>query len=147
MLTPIVLRALSVSDRALGRAIRRAVFVEEQAVSPELELDEIDDACQHFLVRVGDEAVAAARARETAQGWKFERVAVSKAHRRGAVGKALVQHMLTAVPPGVPVYVHAQEGALGFWERLGFVAEGPRFFEASIAHRKMFWRAAAPSAE
>jgi predicted GNAT family N-acyltransferase len=139
----VVSRALSASDRALGRAIRRAVFVEEQSVSPELELDAIDDACQHFLVRVDGEAVATARARSTAEGWKFERVAVSKAHRGSAVGKALVRRMQAEAPHGALVYVHAQEGALGFWERLGFIAAGPRFFEAGIAHRKMRWSAGA----
>jgi predicted GNAT family N-acyltransferase len=135
----LVSRALSASDRALGRAIRRTVFVEEQSVPPELELDEIDDACEHFLVRVGGRAVATARARATAEGWKFERVAVDEAHRRSAVGRALVEHMQAEAPLGALVYIHAQEGALGFWERLGFVAEGPRFFEAGIAHRKMLW--------
>lgn len=117
--------------------------MDEQAVPAELELDAIDDACQHFLACVDGVAVATARARSTSHGWKFERVAVSKAHRRGAVGTALVQRMQAEAPRGAPVYVHAQEGALGFWERLGFVAQGTRFFEAGIAHRKMYWSAAA----
>jgi predicted GNAT family N-acyltransferase len=131
--------ALSAADRALGRAIRHAVFVEEQAVPIELELDGLDDACQHFLARVAGQAVATARARTTAHGWKIERVAVIPAQRGRSVGATLVRRMLVAAPEGLRVYVHAQESALGFWQRLGFVAEGPGFVEAGINHRLMTW--------
>ena len=131
--------ALSAEDRALGRAIRHAVFVQEQAVPAELELDGLDEACQHFLARVAGQAVATARARSTARGWKIERVAVIPEQRGRAVGAALVRYMLGAAPEGLAVYVHAQESALGFWQRLGFVAEGPGFVEAGIAHRLMVW--------
>jgi predicted GNAT family N-acyltransferase len=136
-MTPRVLPALSEADRELGRAIRRSVFVDEQGVPADLELDALDDSCQHFLVRLGSEAVAAARARTTEQGWKLERVAVLESHRGRAIGATLVRHLLDGAPPGLTVYVHAQETALGFWERAGFRAEGPRFFEAGILHRLM----------
>jgi predicted GNAT family N-acyltransferase len=129
--------AVSEADRALGRAIRHAVFVQEQAVPVELELDGLDDVCQHFLARVAGEAVATARARATPRGWKIERVAVVPAQRGRSVGAALVRRMLGHAPEGLVVYVHAQESALGFWQRLGFVAEGPRFVEAGIGHRLM----------
>ena len=36
-------------------------------------------------------------------------------------------------------YLHAQEAVVGFYERLGFVVEGERFFEADIPHVAM-WR-------
>jgi len=134
-----VAAAVSEADRALGRAIRHAVFVQEQAVPPEVELDGLDDEAEHFLARVGREAIATARARSTARGWKIERVAVLRAERRRSVGAALVRRMLAQAPEGVTVYVHAQEGALGFWQHLGFVAQGDRFFEGGIAHRLMEW--------
>lgn len=131
--------AVSDEDRALGRAIRHAVFVQEQAVPAEHELDGLDDACLHFLARVAGQAVATARARSTPRGWKIERVAVVPAQRGRSVGAALVRRMLGHAPVGLVVYVHAQESALGFWQRLGFVAEGPGFVEAGIAHRLMVW--------
>jgi predicted GNAT family N-acyltransferase len=135
-----VARALTDAELALGRAIRHSVFVDEQHVPPELELDGLDDQCEHFLARSGGgEAVGTARARSTARGWKLERVAVLKAERGRAVGAALVRHMLSQAPAGVVVYIHAQESALGFWQRLGFIAEGPRFEEAGIPHRVMQW--------
>ncbi|MEO1007708.1 MAG: GNAT family N-acetyltransferase [Planctomycetota bacterium] len=35
------------------------------------------------------------------------------------------------------LYCHAQETAIGFYEKLGWAGEGPRFMEAGIEHLKM----------
>src|SRR5438105_1409346 len=40
--------AESEAERALARAIRHAVFVEEQGVPVEEEIDGLDDQCRHF---------------------------------------------------------------------------------------------------
>jgi len=129
--------AVSDAEREWGRRIRHAVFVVEQAVPAEVEVDGLDPGCAQFLVRAGGVPVATARARVTGSGYKLERVAVLPLHRRRAVGMALVRHMLETAPAGVVVYVHAQEGALGFWERAGFDAAGPSFEEGGISHRLM----------
>ena len=138
--------AESESDRALARSIRHAVFVEEQGVPVEHEIDGLDDQCRHFLVRRrlengSRQAVATARARVTARGWKIERVAVLREQRGRSVGAALVRHMLGAAPEHQVVYIHAQQSAIGFWQRVGFAVEGPEFFEAGIPHRLMLWTA------
>lgn len=127
----------------LVRAIRQAVFVEEQGVPAELEVDGRDAESVHFLARLGTLPVATARARHTSGGWKVERVAVLAPQRGLGVGMSLVRHVLEQAPAGVLVYVHAQQSALGFWERAGFVAEGMSFEEAGIAHRRMCFRGAA----
>jgi predicted GNAT family N-acyltransferase len=119
------------------RAIRHSVFVEEQAVPVEVEVDGLDGVAEHFLGRFGPLPVATARARRTPRGWKIERVAVVGAQRRTGAGMALIRHVLASAPPDTLVYVHAQEGALGFWQRAGFVAEGPSFEEGGITHRWM----------
>lgn len=138
-----VARASS-AELELVRAIRRAVFVEEQAVPVEVEADGRDDEAAHFLARLGELPVATARARQTPKGWKVERVAVLAPQRQLGVGMALARHVLEQAPAGAVVYVHAQEGALGFWERAGFVAEGPSFEEGGIPHRWMVFRGGAP---
>jgi predicted GNAT family N-acyltransferase len=132
-----VVVAESDAQHAAARAIRHAVFVQEQAVPADLEIDGRDEACAHFLAYLSDQPVAAARARVTSKGWKLERVAVLKQYRRQAVGMALVQRMLEAVPVGATVYVHAQESALGFWQRAGFASRGEAFEEGGITHRFM----------
>lgn len=129
----------------LALAIRRAVFVDEQGVPAELEADGKDQGAEHFLARQGALAVATARARRTDRGWKIERVAVLGAQRRCGVGMALVRGVLALAPAELVPYVHAQESALGFWQRAGFVAEGPSFEEAGIRHRWM--RFARPAGE
>jgi predicted GNAT family N-acyltransferase len=121
----------------LVRAIRRSVFVEEQAVPALVEADGLDGVAEHFVARFGSLPVATARARHTARGWKVERVAVLGPQRGAGVGMALVRYVLASAPPGELVYVHAQESALGFWQRAGFVAEGPSFEEGGISHRWM----------
>lgn len=128
---------VSAPELDTARAIRHAVFLEEQAVPVEVEVDGLDGDAEHFLARLGSLPVATARARRTARGWKIERVAVLRPQRQLGVGRVLVQQVLEHAPPGLEVYVHAQEGALGFWERMGFVAQGPRFEEGGIAHRRM----------
>jgi predicted GNAT family N-acyltransferase len=135
----------SASDLDAVRAIRRTVFVEEQAVPADVELDGLDEAAEHFIARLGSLPVATARARRTSKGWKLERVAVLGAQRGMGVGLALVEHVLAHAPLGALVYIHAQESALGFWQRAGFVAEGPSFQEGGISHRWM--RRVSPSTE
>ena len=132
-----VARAQSPSDLATAHQIRNAVFIVEQGVPAELEVDGLDPTCDHFLAWSHGVAVATARTRRTSKGWKLERVAVLADHRGKAVGTALVHYVLEALPGDASVYIHAQESALGFWERAGFTLQGPRFDEAGIAHRLM----------
>ena len=128
---------VSAGELDVALAIRRAVFVDEQGVPAELEADGKDESAEHFLARQGELAVATARARRTDRGWKIERVAVLSSKRGLGVGMTLVRGLLELAPAGLVPYVHAQESALGFWQRAGFVAEGPSFEEAGIRHRWM----------
>lgn len=132
-----ITRAESESERALAHEIRQAVFVREQGVPREVEVDGRDDEALHFLAWLGARAVATARVRRTADGHKLERVAVLEPLRGRRVGDALIRHVLSVLPARERVYVHAQSTALGFWERLGFVAEGPGFVEGGLDHRYM----------
>jgi predicted GNAT family N-acyltransferase len=132
-----ITRAESESERALAHEIRHAVFVLEQGVPREVEVDGRDGESLHFLAWMGARAVATARVRRTADGHKLERVAVLEPLRGRRVGDVLIRHVLLALPSHERVYVHAQSAALGFWQRLGFVAEGPGFVEGGIDHRYM----------
>ena len=134
---PIVRSAGSDSDRDRGFEVRRRVFIEEQGVDAALEHDQHDATCEHLIALVDDGVVGAARYRPTERGVKLERVAVLSGHRGSGVGSALVRHAILWLPEHTDLYVHAQQAALGFWERMGFVAEGPEFREADIPHRVM----------
>jgi predicted GNAT family N-acyltransferase len=136
----VVIVAASAAERAECRAIRERVFVKEQGVPRQLEVDGLDDDCSHFLAYRAGMAIATARTRHTSRGLKLERVAVLRENRGRAAGRTLVAHVLSQVPAGATVYIHAQQSALGFWERAGFVAEGAPFEEAGIVHRFMLFR-------
>lgn len=124
-------------------SIRRVVFVEEQAVDPAEEYDEFESSARHFLLLRAGEGVATGRFRSTDKGWKIERMAVLKNARGHGYGAKLLAFMLQQIPQdGRPCYLHAQEHALAFYQKAGFVAEGNRFFEANIPHFTMVYRPA-----
>ncbi len=116
--------------------IRFTVFVDEQKVPAEEELDELDAVCRHALVYADGTAVATGR---LAPDGRIGRMAVLASHRRRHYGAQIMRALLAeADAVGHPqTYLHAQCHALGFYEKFGFVAEGPIFDEAGIDHRTM----------
>ncbi len=117
--------------------VRHRVFIQEQNVPESLEWDEADTQCIHALAR-DDSArpIGCARLLEDGQ---IGRMAVIKTWRGRGVGAALLQTLLEqARHKGLhEVFLHAQTQAIGFYERLGFTAEGEVFMEADIPHRHM----------
>ncbi|MHC1777331.1 MAG: GNAT family N-acetyltransferase [Lentimicrobium sp.] len=122
----------------IARKIRYSVFVEEQKVPEELEYDEYETVCLHYLAFIGDVAIGTCRWRHTSKGIKLERFAVLPEHRGKGFGDLLVQQVLKDVlMEGKAIYLHAQEQVAGFYEKLGFRAYGERFEEAGIGHYLM----------
>jgi predicted GNAT family N-acyltransferase/gamma-glutamylcyclotransferase (GGCT)/AIG2-like uncharacterized protein YtfP len=120
-------------------AIRLRVFVKEQGVPPEIELDHDDQRALHFLATIGRKAVGTARVVMRHGGAKIGRMAVLKSYRRRGVGKALLKRaIVNARKLGAEkIYLHAQTPVIGFYEKMGFRCVGPVFDEAGIPHRKM----------
>lgn len=128
------------ADRQAAFDIRRAVFIEEQAIPEAEEWDAHDATATHLLLRV--DGVPAATARLIADGAtaKIGRVAVLPAMRGRGLGRAVMDHALRlAETRGFRrAALDAQLQALAFYEGLGFVAEGPDFDDGSgILHRRM----------
>ncbi len=124
-------------DRIDIQSLRRRVFVEEQGIPETEEWDELDPQCRYVLAVVGKRDVVGT-GRLTPTG-KIGRVAVLPQYRGAGVGSAIVSHLVNqATELGLTqVYLHAQADAVGFYERLGFRAEGPGFDEVGIPHRRM----------
>jgi predicted GNAT family N-acyltransferase len=117
--------------------LRLDVFVTEQNVPAEEELDTLDDVAVHVLVLHEGAPAATARAVEKAPGqWKIGRVAVAAAFRKHGLGKIVMQGIEEACPASA-FMLDAQTHAIGFYEKLGYVAEGPEFLDAGIPHRLM----------
>jgi predicted GNAT family N-acyltransferase len=119
-------------------AIRKTVFVVEQRVDEAEEYDEYEASSIHYLATIDGEPAGTCRWRTGNPGHvKLERIAVLDHARLKGVGAALVQAMLTDIPHGNTIYMHAQTHALPFYEKLGFVGQGELFWEAGIEHQKM----------
>ncbi|UWQ95914.1 GNAT family N-acetyltransferase [Rhodobacteraceae bacterium M385] len=117
--------------------IRRAVFIEEQQIPEAEEWDAHDATCLHYLAGDG-----AGTARIIARGdtAKIGRVAVMKAHRGTGLGAQIMQALMDdAKGRGfTAAELESQVYAIPFYERLGFVAEGPEYDDGSgILHRLM----------
>lgn len=117
-------------------AIRREVFIVEQQVPEEMEWDADDATSVHALALLDGHPVGCGRLLPDGH---IGRMAVRAPHRSRGIGRALLQALLVeAQRRGVrEVVLHAQTHVLRFYERQGFVADGPVFDEAGIAHRRM----------
>src|ERR1043166_10031592 len=86
------------SDQAKRRAfaIRIRVFVREQGVPAEIELDDDDQHAIHFLATSGGRAVGTARLVMHGNNAKIGRMAVLKKNRLKGIGAALLNRSLAA---------------------------------------------------
>jgi predicted GNAT family N-acyltransferase len=132
--------ATSQSEREDAFSVRRKVFVEEQGVPLSLELDELDNTADHFVVYSSETPIGAGRIRELDTGFgKVERVCVLPEYRGKHLGN-LVMHALEehAKNKGLKkVVLNAQSYAVPFYEKLGFIITSPEFMDADIPHRAM----------
>ena len=119
-----------------AQRIRFAVFVEEQGVPPELEMDDMDAHCVHALAFAGSEAVGTGRLLPDGH---IGRMAVLKSWRGRGVGAALLRRLIDAARErgDAAVVLSAQVHALGFYRAHGFNAHGPVYEEAGIPHQEM----------
>ena len=125
-------------------ALRMQVFVEEQGVPPEEELDLYDMTATHLLARrfdVPSEIVGTARLIDKGAGQAVVgRVAVHRDYRGLGVGALLMRYAETvALAQGFArLDLGAQCYAIPFYEKLGYTAEGDIYLDCAIEHRHMY---------
>ncbi|MBG9785752.1 GNAT family N-acetyltransferase [Shouchella lehensis] len=119
--------------------IRTNVFIKEQGVAAHLERDEHDQTATHLLLTANQQAIGAARIRIVGKAGKIERVCILEPYRNKGYGATLMKKIEEAgFEEGVDELVlNAQEPALAFYLRLGYVKTSERFFEAGIPHFSM----------
>lgn len=144
-----VIRTAEAMQDALG--VRCRVFVEEQHVPIEEEVDDLDDRpgerddVVQVLLRVDGHPAATARLllgrRDPAHGDypHIGRVAVLAEHRKEGLGRIVMDalHREARARGERGITLSAQLHAIPFYERLGYVARGPVYLDAGIQHRDM----------
>ena len=142
--------ARSARERAAAFAVRHEVFVVEQGVPEDLEIDGLDVAADHFLMYDGTAAVGAARLVVEQPGFAgadpgrgpvghLGRLAVLSSARGGGRGVELVRAVEARARDLRlrEMTLAAQTHAIRFYERLGYVAQGAEFDDAGLPHRWM----------
>jgi predicted GNAT family N-acyltransferase len=133
---------LATSDRELKEAfeVRKKVFVEEQGISEDLELDGHDSEALHTVVKDGKRVIGTARVLFLATNQaKLERMAILKPFRRQGIGRGIVSFLNEELRNRqiTQIVLHAQYPVAAFYKSCGFVESGSPFFEAGIKHIKM----------
>lgn len=120
--------------------IRKAVFIDEQRVPEELELDADDLQALHVLAKIDGLSVGTARlvaiSKDQAQ---IGRMAVLDQYRGQGIGRQILEKLIQfAQEKGfAELFLHSQVNAIPFYEKMGFKADGDIYDEAGIPHRNM----------
>jgi len=127
------------AERDAALALRRDVFVDEQGVPEELEIDEHDEAALHLVAFDGERLVGACRLVEDGSRAKFGRLVVARDARGAGTGSALLgEAERRARALGAQrMVLTAQTAAVGLYERAGYTARGDVFLDAGIEHVTM----------
>ncbi|MCU5746030.1 GNAT family N-acetyltransferase [Staphylococcus sp. SQ8-PEA] len=120
-------------------SIRKEVFVEEQHIPIENELDQFEEICTHIIGYIDEQPFAVARIRAIDNQAKIERVAITKPYRKQGRGHTLMKYVETiASEQGyTAIVLNAQYSAKDFYHNLGYQVSGEIFLEEGIQHIRM----------
>jgi len=120
-------------------SIRRKVFIEEQSVPEEIEIDDIDSFAEHIIIYEDNKPIATGRVFKKDDNFFLGRIAVLKEYRRKHFGKMAVKMLVNrGFNKGAEkIIIHAQTTAEEFYKKLGFESFGEKYYEAGIEHINM----------
>lgn len=124
-------------DQELAFELRTRVFVKEQGVNPDHEIDEIDKHCIHVITRCEKMIVGTGRLI-----WKGKsichigRMAVDRGWRKFGVGTLMLQKLekIALENNYTEIHLHAQTHAEEFYIKNGFIPTGEVFLDENITH-------------
>jgi predicted GNAT family N-acyltransferase len=118
-------------------ALRLKVFVEEQGIAADAELDCYEDIAEHFLLWQDGLPAGTGRWRAEEDAAKLERLCVLPEYRCQGAGAAIVRAMeeRAAALGYKKTKLHGQCQAAGFYLRLGYKAASEEFSEDTIPHK------------
>jgi predicted GNAT family N-acyltransferase len=136
----IEIREASDADERQGLlALRHEVFVSEQGVPLDLEIDEHDETALHIVALDDGELVGTCRLLQAGDQGKFGRLVVARRARGRGIGAALLEEAeRRARGMGCDrMVLAAQTSAMGLYERAGYTARGDVYLDAGIEHMTM----------
>jgi ElaA protein len=117
--------------------LRQDVFVVEQDCPyPDLDGRDPEPGTRHLLLEEGDDLVGYARVLDDGETWRVGRVVLARSARGRGLADVVMRAALAACP-GRDVVLDAQAPLAGWYGALGFVADGPEFWEDGIPHVPM----------
>ncbi|GAA5807587.1 hypothetical protein MFLAVUS_000952 [Mucor flavus] len=128
-----------------AHAVRYEVFVVEQGYSVQIEQDNQDNICQHWVATYKSKDVGNIRLWPKTNGVaKLGRLGVLSSARGLYIGQKLVLEFIEYCKQNKfnAIVLHSQYPKRGFYEKLGFVVEeGDEIFEeAGTPHVRMWMR-------
>ncbi len=120
--------------------MRQEVFIREQGVPAELELDKFDPSAAHALANLNGRCIGTGRLVDLGNRQaQIGRMAVLAQFRNQGVGRQVLEMLIDLAKSQEfeSIVLHSQVSAIPFYEKLGFQAQGPTYDEAGIAHRNM----------
>lgn len=120
--------------------LRYNVFIKEQNIDIELEMDEYDKDAIHYLYYLNNNLVSYCRVVLKEEGAKIGRYCVSKDFRKQGYGSKLFKHLEEDIiknKKANKLILSSQLHAKNFYEKLGFQQIGAIFYEANIEHVSM----------
>jgi predicted GNAT family N-acyltransferase len=136
------IRIIEVSDAvemAQAWELRRKIFIEEQGVPEQIEMDADDAIAFHVLALDGETPVGCGRMVPHGDAVKIGRMAVLHERREEGIGQEILASLMDAAcDQGFhKAILHAQLHAEGFYLKCGYQPVGQIFEEAGIPHRLM----------
>ena len=137
----LIVKIPDTKEEILGlRELRALVFVCEQGVPKDLEIDEFDRDAIHIVGCSETQVVGTGRlVLDTAVTGRIGRMAVLPAYRRTGIGTMILRALEEqAVLRGLQtIILNAQFQVVGFYVSNGYVESGSPFMEAGIKHIQM----------
>lgn len=118
------------------KSIRTEVFIAEQNVPVELEIESDEDRYIHCCIYKDENLIAYARVKLSNPAI-IGRVCVKKDYRNLGYGRKVMELAEGQIQGINEVHLHAQLHAKGFYETLGYTPFGDIFLEAGIEHISM----------
>ena len=120
--------------------IRKEVFIKEQNVPLDIEIDGLDLESEHFIAYLGKDPIGCARIRFNKKYARLERIAILKKHRCNGFGTELTKFLIDYCRKQNygEIVIHSQNYVIDFYKKLGFKTRGETFLEADIEHKEMY---------